>query len=280
MYYILLSVAVVCFAAQFLFNQKWQNEYGDTWFPALLFTLISSAIGFAATLPVNSFGIEYSHFSFAMATLSAINGIAYTYVSIKAFNTVNLSVYSVFAMLGGMLLPFLYGIIFSNEGITVGKTVSCLLIAASLLLTTSKGEKKGGFIYYALVFVLNGMSGVIAAIHQGNPNAVGSASFTVLTKLSSVIICIILWALTSRKLIKITKTGWLYSAGFAILCTFGNLLALISLKYLPASVQYPIITGGVMAVSLIISIIRKEKVTQKNIISTIIAFAATIFVTM
>lgn len=277
MYYLLLCVAVIFFATQFLFNQKWQNEYGDSQNSALIFTLISSAIGFAAMLPVNGFKLDLSPFSFLLATLSAINGIAYTYVSIKAFNTVNLSVYSVFAMLGGMLLPFLYGIIFENEALTVGKITGCLLIALSLLFTVSKGKSKGG-IYYALVFTLNGLSGVIAAIHQGNANAVSGTSFTAISKLASVAICAVLWAATSRKVVKISKTGLLYSVGFAILCTFGNLLALISLEYLPASVQYPIITGGVMVVSLVISILRKEKITKKNVISAIIAFAATIAV--
>lgn len=182
-------------------------------------------------------------------------------------------------MLGGMLLPFLYGISFENEPLTFGKTVSCLLIVLSLMLTLSKDKIKGGGIYYISVFVLNGMSGVLSAIHQGNINAADSVSYTAVSKLLAFVLCVVLWGITSRKMIQISKTGIIHSVGFALFCTFGNLLALISLKYLPASVQYPFITGGVMAVSLVISVVRKENVTKKNIISAITAFAATIFVT-
>ena len=280
MYYFLLSFASLLFASQFLFNQKFQAEYGDTLYSALLFTGYTSLISFFAMLAIGGFKAEITLFSVLVALVYSFVSISYSYVSIKAFNTVNLSVYSVFAMLGGMLLPFLYGVWFQGEPLTTGKFISCLLIVIALSMTVTKGSSGGGAVYYILVFLLNGLCGVISAFHQSNPKAVGSVSFMMLNRLMAVIICLAVWAIFFRKPIGLNKRGLIYSVGFALFCGFGNLIALVSLKFLPASVQYPIITGGVMAISLFISLIRREKVTPKNIISAAFAFAATIFVTM
>ena len=57
-------------------------------------------------------------------------------------------------------------------------------------------------------------------------------------------------------------------------------MVLIALKHLQASVQYPIVTGGVMIMSLMISLLRKEKISYKNVISTAIAFLSTVLISI
>ena len=53
-----------------------------------------------------------------------------------------LSVYeiTVFSMLGGMILPFLLGVCFYNEKLTLLKVVCCILIIVAVLLNIKKGE--------------------------------------------------------------------------------------------------------------------------------------------
>ena len=58
----------------------------------------------------------------------------------------------------------------------------------------------------------------------------------------------------------------------------GNLFLLIALAVLPASVQYPLVTGGVMVCSTIISTIRKEKLTARDYAATVVALLASIFI--
>lgn len=45
-------------------------------------------------------------------------------------------------MFGGMVLPFLQGILFYGEKITVAKAVCFLFITVALVLTVEKGERK------------------------------------------------------------------------------------------------------------------------------------------
>ena len=51
-----------------------------------------------------------------------------------------------------------------------------------------------------------------------------------------------------------------------------NLLLLIALMHLPASVQYPMVTGGVMIVSTAICFFGKKKPSKKELISVSLAF--------
>ena len=64
------------------------------------------------------------------------------------------------------------------------------------------------------------------------------------------------------------------------MCSLGNLFVLIALKHIDASVQYPIITGGVMLISLLISLIRREKVTKKEAFASVVAFIASVILAM
>ncbi len=84
----------------------------------------------------------------------------------------------------------------------------------------------------------------------------------------------------SGRAVRISRRALLYSLGFAVFCCIGNLFTLISLKRIQASVQHPIITGGTMVISLIISALRKEKLTAKNICAVAVAFVSTVLLAL
>lgn len=121
----MLAAAAALFSSQFLFNQKYEEKCGSSLFSAILFTFYSGIGGFAVALAANGFRLEFSFFSLLLAAICAAVGILYTTASVKAFETVNLSAYSVFAMLGGMLLPTVYGMVFCSEEITAVKLICC-----------------------------------------------------------------------------------------------------------------------------------------------------------
>lgn len=280
MYLSMLAAATFLFAFQFLFNQKFEEECGSSSKSAMLFSLYTSVGGFAILFIISGCNLAFSAFSALLAAVYAVIGILYTVAGIKAFGEVNLSAYSVFAMLGGMLLPSLYGIVFLHETLTAAKLLCFILMTVSLVLIIDFKEKSGKRIYYLAVFVLNGMVGVVSAIHQTSTAAVDSFSFLMLARLMTAVMVLPFCRPLKFVFKNTTKKALMYSAGYAAFCGIGNLLVLISLKHLPASVQYPIITGGVMVISLIISLVRRENIEKKNVISTFIAFTATVLIAL
>ena len=276
--YILVFSATILFALQFFFNQRFEQSRGNDLKSALEFTLYKSAVIVVIMLFISRLNMIVTPFSVALATVYALACILMTYFSLKAFAIANLSVYSVFSMLGGMLLPFLLGVGFYDEKLTPFKVVCCILIVVSVLLNIKSGNgNKKAILYYMAVFMLNGSVGVISKIHQSSEIAhTDSTGFMFLSSMASIVISAV-WLLAKYKKIPIVKGKALaFAGGYGIFNGFGNWFLLISLVNLPASVQYPLVTGGVMVFSTIISALRKEKLTKTDYIAAAISFGASV----
>ena len=79
--------------------------------------------------------------------------------------------------------------------------------------------------------------------------------------------------LSSEEKIRLGKKSVALSAFSGILGRVGNFLLLIALSHLPASAQYPFVTGGVMIVSTVICFFTKEKPTRRELLSVAVSFA-------
>ncbi len=275
MYYGLLTVSVILFGVQFFFNDRYEKEAGNTTAATFLFTFISSLSGLLCLLVINKFQIDATPFTLLMSFFSSANIIAYNYFSLKAIAHINLSLYSLFAMLGGMVLPFVTGIVFYNESLTIGNTICLVLISIALGMTVGKGDKKNKIatLYYAGVFVLNGMAGVISKIYaSAEYDKCNEAVFSIWAALFGVLGAGIVLFVLRKKIPKISHKIFLFGTGYGVINKFANYLLLIALAVLPASVQYPFVTGGVMIVSTIISIICGQKPSKREIGAVVLSF--------
>lgn len=266
--------AVVMFGFQFLVSQKFAKHTGSGARAALIFQIGSNVCGLiviSAVSMIRNGGVTFggvSLFTLLMATLSACNSIAYTICSLKSLGRINLSLYSVFSMLGGMVLPFILGVCFFDEGMSFGKLLSAALITAAIAVTIKPGEGKTGVGYYIGVFVLNGMSGVISKLYQ-------SAPFEKADEYGYMLLCAAVSAVISAAALLFVKGEYKKpdraAAGAMGICGTlsyaGNLILLIALAHVPASAQYPLVTGGVMAVSTLLCFFTDKKPTHRELIS-------------
>lgn len=288
--YILLTISAMLFAFMFLFNRGYQRSRGTGFDVALTFaaytctgaTLIMLILSLVGALTgwqaLADFGLEFSWFSMIVAIVGAAGSVGYSFFSIKALGSANLSLYSIFAMLGGMLLPSLTGVLFFEEKLTLPKIGCYILIVIAVSLTFEKGKQgKKALFYYFGVFVLNGMSGVISMIQQSNREAaVNSVSFMVMKSAACVVICVALFAMIYKKFPSLRLNECGNVSAYALCNGIGNLLLLIALLNVDATVQFPIITGGTMFFSTVVSMIIGEKPGVKTIIASVIAAASTV----
>ena len=238
-----------------------------------IFSLVNSLAGLFCLLVTSGFRLDFTPFTLVMAVLTAMNAIGYTFCSLKAFEHINLSLYSIFAMLGGMLLPFVVGIVFYDESLTVGKSIALILIAAALAFTVKRGEKKNGTIYYVGVFVLNGMSGVLAKIFQSAPyEKTDAASYSIWSALVCAVISAFVLLAIRKSVKKPSAKAIALSSGFGAINKIANYMLLVALAVLPASVQYPFVTGGTMIVSTAIALISRQKPSWKELVSVGLSF--------
>lgn len=287
MSYAFIAAASILFASQFLFNQKYTRSTGSTLMPVLLFTLSISVFGFIFQFALNGFRLDITPFSAVCAFILAALWVSGIFADFKSLESINLSAYSVFLMLGGMILPSVYGIIFLNEELSIFKLLCFILAVVAILFTIDSSQKSGNVIFYLFAFLSNGLINVCLNIHERVTafEATNSRSFLMLSLIIMVLMCLLIFIPTyRRKDVKIggilTKKCLFYTIAYAACNNFGNLMLMASMKYLPASVQSSLATSGVMFVSLIMSIILHERVSKKNVIATLVAFAATVMIAL
>ena len=282
-YYFMLLCAAALFSVQFLFQQRFEETYGTDLKSALVF---SAGTGFgmgliALLIAAFTVGVSITVFSFAVSFVHGLASFLFVYFSLKALKYANLSVFAVFSMLGGMLLPFFYGILFApeKEPITIGKIVCCFLItvAVACTVTGDKKSNKKAYFYYIAVFVTNGMTSVCASVHQNYPKMnVDSYSYTALASIWLMVLGLIFLLFVKGEKRKLPAKAIFHMTGFSLCSGVGNIILMLALLVLDASIQFPYSTGAAVVFSAIITIIMGDKMKKNEIVAVIIAFIATV----
>jgi hypothetical protein len=280
MAYIYAFVAVIGFAGQFCLLKLYQTRTINTGmkFYATLerasFFALATGIGISVIFfALNGFAVEITAFSVRIALLRAaiftVSGVFGTITLSRG----RLSVYTLFMMLGGMILPYLAGILIWEEKTNILGVAGVALLAVSLLipaLEKTNNSVKGTKLFYFLcvfMFLLNGMISVTSAWHQKSPEAVNANSLMVLCAAFASVPTAAVWLYcrvkkksempeSSRQAQAPAAAGtsgrydiliiWLLVVVFSAVSGGAQVLQLLSARALDASVLFPVTTGGVI----------------------------------
>ena len=293
MYYFVIVLAVFCFTAQFAFTKSYEKTVSPTLHTTLIMVAVTNVVGALLFLLVGGFQVQVSPFSLFWATALAAVMIPYFVIGVKVLSLGSLAVYSMFMMLGGMLVPFFYGVLFLKEELTLGRVAGTVLLTVFIVLQAlwtkpeenqgaTKGKKYLFFLLCLLIFFLNGMTGVIAKAHEMHPLAVDEGSFSVLACSITAAGSLLLLIFGGRKTRAAAKETLrpapvLVMALLGMAAYTGNFLHLKAAAFVPASVQFPLVSGGVIVLSALASkFIFKEAVSKKEWISVAGAFLSTV----
>ena len=263
------------FGGCFALNDVYRKLRSSSLASSMESSFVGALAGFAVLLIISGFDFQATPFTLFIALLSALSGIAFTFCSFKALDSANLSLYSLFSMLGGMVLPFFQGLLFYGETINLAKIVCVVFVCMALALTVSRDKTKKGTVYYIGVFVLNGMGGVLSKIFTSAPFEKTSAEwFSIWIAVFTAAISGVLWITLFRKksMPRYTWQAFSISALNGAINRIANFLLVIALVHLDASVQYPMVTGGVIIVSTLACFFGKNKPTKKEVLSVLLSF--------
>lgn len=261
-YYYPIIFAVIMFGVQFFCNDKYQSLCGSTVPSVMRFIAGSSFVGAIILFANNKFTLSATPFTLIMAFVTAVNAMIMIYCSTMALGRTNLSIYSLFSMLGGMTLPFIAGLVFFGEDMTLGKGICLVTVFLAMLMTVEQGRGlSGGGIYCLGIFIFNGMSGVISTVYENSGfNKTPIEDYSVWSAVITVLLALlILLFIKGDKKVKISATAYGLTAAYGALNKVGNFLLLVSLMHIDATVQYPMVTAGVMIVSTLLSYFTPKK---------------------
>ncbi len=299
-YYLLILLAVVLLALQFSTNKLYQLKCGNTAVASLTFSTLSgwtTSLIFLILTFVMGETFAITPYSLLMAAIIAVLCCTYTFIGFKIMAFGSMSVFMMFLMLGGMLLPYLFGVFYLDEGISVARVFGVILLAVSMIFPVMSKDRRGGVIFVLLcaaVFTLNGGVSITSKLHQINTEfaACGTTTFVFLTNFMNGVISafgLLIMTLSGAKktvdddgttvmqvIRKNARTIVWIIIGNAAFGGISYMFQLIGAANVPASVLYPLTTGGSVVLSAVAGwLFFKEKPDKVSAIGLLLSFAAT-----
>ncbi len=282
LYYLLLISADILLAAFFVINKYYQKSEGSSLTKGLIFNAVLGAFSSVMFFAANGFRIDFSLFSLFMAFGQAALIVGYTVIGFKIMSDGNVSTYTLFLMTGGMIVPFVWGVIFLGEPLTVLRTAGVIIIALAIALS-NKAEKKVStktLIMLIAIFFINGFTSVIAKEHQISAMAISTGSFCVYNSLGKTVLSLFALPFVYKKgnsSFPKSKKSYFFIILAAIASGVSYFFQLVGAAELPATVTYPVITGGsIIFTSLAARIFFSERINKRTLISIGFCFVGTL----
>ena len=286
-YYILIFLAAFGSAMNFAVTKLYQLNQGTSMEAGITFNCLVGLAGTVIYFVVCGFKIELTAFSVIMALLFTLFVGFYTIIGFKIMSLGSMAVYTIFLMLGGMILPYFYGLIFLDEEITLLKIIALLIMAVAIILQNSRKDKeKGRVIFYILcvcVFVLNGLTSIVSKAHQIYPeyNTVSNNEFVLLKNLMRFLLFGTMIPFAKKggeKFFSIKPKMYIVIVGSALLSSVSYYFQLTCASNLPATIQFPVLSGGTIVFSALLGMICfKEKISNKQMFCLFLCLVSTIF---
>ena len=266
--YIYIVLADILLAFQFVFQKQYQKMKGESVISALTFNALIGLITAIIFFAICGFKPEISVFSAIMAFVMTVLVLGYTFISFYILKAGNMALYTLFLMTGGMTLPYIWGVAFLDEPFTLMRSIGLLLIVAAVILSNIgvRRPPKLQLLLCFAVFLLNGFVSITSKVHQVSTvfEAVDSNSFVFLGAIIKCLICIpVIFIIKRRGRAEDYKADvkmLLPVVAAALFSGVSCLLQLIGAKNVPATVLYPLITGGTIVFSSLAGmLVFKEK---------------------
>ena len=130
--YLLVTASTILFACQFLFQKKYGESEGEGLRASVTLALLSSIVRIILVVILYGVsGYSFTLYGFVCSFFAAVSYCCVILFSAGALKYANMAKYSVYMMLGGMVLPFAAGTAFFSEPLTFGKFAGLLLVAAA-----------------------------------------------------------------------------------------------------------------------------------------------------
>jgi hypothetical protein len=227
-----------------------------------------------------------------MAGMLAVVHLLANLISIKAVSLGSMAVYTLFLMLGGMLVPFIVGALFLNEEVKIVYIIATLILAVALVLPIfdknegTGGDKKTFLMFLSLCIVLiflNGANGTIGKLHQINEKqAVNTLDFLTIKYLWKTSFSFVLFlSYRSKGENKwrglLQKNSLLNGFGYAVVHISATLLQLYCALTVDSCLMFPLVTGGTLIFTPILArILFKEKINAFVATEIAVSFVATV----
>lgn len=286
----MLLGAVLLLALDFSVTKLYQKKRGAGLKSSLSFNAVNglfcAVIFFFIHGVMDGFSISFTLYSMLMASVMALFALSYQLIGFRMLRHGHMAAYTLFLMTGGMTVPYLWGLLMLNEAFSILQMLGLILIFCGVICANfQKGKPdKKYWLMGGTVFLLNGLVSTVSKMHQIETAfaTISSPAFVMLSGVAKAVFCgaALIFMRNQQNTPdhgapSILKISPLILAS-AVIGGVSYLLQLIGAQNLPATVLYPIITGGSIIFTAIAGrIFYQEKISRKMGIGILLCFAGT-----
>jgi len=106
----MLTVAAVLLSCDFIINKLYQRHAGTSLVAGLRSNALLGGLTAVLFFALNGFCFSFTPFSFLLSAAMNLLIISYTLLGFQLLKTGEVSRYTTFLMMGGMILPYFYGL--------------------------------------------------------------------------------------------------------------------------------------------------------------------------
>ena len=255
-YYIMLAAAAIGTAGNFALTKLYQQKMGNAVRESIVFNMLVGLFSTVVFWIAGGFNVECTPYSLLMAFLMSLFVGIYTMIGFKIMSMGSMTVYTVFLMLGGAVVPYIYGVLFLNEAVTFINVLALLLVIAAVMLNSfdkNAGRQSVQFLFLCfIVFLLNGAVSVVSKMHQIETQyrVVSADAFVLLKSAVRFLFFAVLLPFCGKSCepaLKLSGKMYIVMICCAVVSGFSYMLQLVAASYVPATILYPIVTGGTIA---------------------------------
>ncbi len=282
---VILSIAdIVLYTVRSFTNKLFAISYeGKPAMATPIFSAITGFSGFLFTLLLSG-GIQLPNMT---TLLCGIGGgcilFLYDLGNIRAAKTGPYSVQAIICMFGCVLLPLLFERLLWGVRLTALQMLGVIAVLFSFVYLnlnnrSSVGMQKGFYGWVALLFFANGIySTVVVAQQRWTGYAQRSEMIAVVfLTLAAVSVLYLIFGCKAnvKAAFQLPKRSWCYALSSSAALSAAMNLLVILLKYVNASVLYPIQNSAILVLLVLLSAVRlKEKISTFTIVGIVFALA-------
>ena len=265
MNYLLLFLTILSLFLQSIMQKQFNKKTSNR--GAYIFNGIASLFAAIVFLVSDKDGF---HFQKALVPYVIAFGILFAVAVLFIFLAIREGSLSLTSLLKSysLLVPTFFSVFYFHEKISLPFSIGLVFLVISILLINMKKEdtkmSMKWWVYILILFVANGSAAVVQLLQQKNFVGQYKSEFMTCALLLSAVIFFVVSAFSEGKIgLQCVKLGGSYAVSMGVLLGLSNLLlmTLIS-RNMPASIVYPVMSGGGVLLAAIGSvIIYKEKLT-------------------
>lgn len=179
---------------------------------------------------------------------------------------------SIMMLFGNTLLPMLFSVLWWGDHLTELQLVGIVVMMLSFVIFNLKGLqfdglKNGYFLWVVLLFISNGVYGILLdsqqrLMHQTQRNEMIITTFLV-SALISLIYLIIIQGKLAPKAFCMGAKNWIFALLSSICAALAVNILMLALQLVPASILYTVDNGGVLILcALLGAVVLHEKLEK------------------